>query len=168
MPCELCGRDEPLQAIPDIYDRIIFKVCGDCVREHARVRPVAPARRVSRPQRVGGDETRRPRLPAEIGCPICHGDGGEDCPDCGATGGEWTQSPCSLCEGSGRYQCWSCKGSGRKVIGACATCGGEGKVTCEKCGGDGVEERKLVCPTCTGSGHLCHRCSGRGVIRLYS
>ena len=168
MPCDLCGRDEPLQVVPDIYDRMAFRVCADCTAEHARVRPATPSRRSTRPMHVGGEETRKPRLPPEINCPECHGSGGEDCPECDATGGDWEKRPCSLCEGTGKYECYTCDGSGRKLLGTCNTCDGSGKVSCEKCGGDGIEDRKNVCPNCSGTGHLCHRCTGRGVLRLYT
>ena len=168
MPCELCGRDASLQVVPDIYDRVGFKICGPCVREHARVRPVAPGKRTGGRTKVGGEDTKKPRLPQEINCPKCHGDGGDPCPECEGTGGDWEKRSCSLCEGGGTYECYTCKGSGRKLLGACSTCSGSGEVSCEKCGGDGVEERKNVCPHCQGSGHLCPRCGGHGIVRLYS
>jgi DnaJ-class molecular chaperone len=168
MPCDLCGKDEPLNAVPDIHHRLVFRVCTPCMKTHARERPSVPGKRSLKPLQMGGGDTVRLRLPPEIECPECGGGGGEDCADCGGTGGEWEKRPCSLCEGTGAYECYTCKGSGRKLLGPCSTCGGDTKVSCEKCGGDGVEERKHVCVTCTGSGHLCHRCSGRGVLRLYS
>ncbi len=168
MPCELCGRDAPLAVVPDIYSRLRFRICLDCKKAHARVRPEAPDPRIRKPHLVGGADTRIPRLPPEIGCPICLGSGGDTCGDCGGTGGEVEARPCSLCAGAGRYECYTCKGSGRRMLGACGTCSGAGEVACEKCGGSGTEEVRHQCSTCQGSGHLCHRCDGRGQVKLYS
>jgi hypothetical protein len=168
MPCELCGADEPLVVVPDIYDRVAFRICKRCRTLHARVRPSSSSPRSDKPRSVGGSETRRPRLPPEIDCPICGGTGGDVCSACAGTGGDIEQRPCSLCEGDGTYECYRCGGSGRRLLGACSTCSGSGKVSCEKCGGDGVETVKHSCAHCEGSGHLCHRCSGRKVIRLYN
>ncbi|MDP7115176.1 MAG: hypothetical protein QGH45_24590 [Myxococcota bacterium] len=168
MPCELCGSDGPLAVVPDVYTRLRFRICLECRDAHARVRPEAPDPRVRKPQLVGGADTRMPRLPPEIGCPICRGSGGEACGECGGDGGEVEQRPCSLCEGSGRYECYTCKGSGRRLLGPCPTCGGDRTVACEKCGGDGIETVKHPCATCHGSGRLCHRCDGMGTVKLYS
>jgi len=167
MACELCGADEPLEVVRDIYDRRAFRICAECRKINARERPSAPDPRDPK-SRVGGDDTRRWRLPPEIECPHCRGTGGETCPECEGAGGETERRPCSLCEGSGRYDCFDCGGDGRKLLRKCRTCGGSGQVECEKCGGDGIETVRHLCPHCGGSGHLCERCDGRGIIRLYS
>lgn len=166
MPCELCGKDASLVVVRDIYDRIPFRICKVCHDAHTRVRPTASDPRAKQPQ-VGGEDTRRPRLPPEIECPICRGSGGAECEDCGGTGGDSEKRPCGLCEGTGEYTCYTCDGSGRKLLGRCKTCGGSGDVSCEKCGGTGTETIRNLCPGCEGTGHLCHRCGGLGQIKLY-
>ena len=168
MACELCGADPPLALVHDIYGRLSFRICLTCRDAHTRIRPLTPDPRASDLPHVGGDDTRMPRLPPEIECPVCRGSGGDECGDCSGTGGDTEQRTCTMCEGDGAYPCYTCKGSGKRMLGTCATCDGSGRVSCEKCNGSGTETVRHLCPACEGSGHLCHRCGGHGVVRLYS
>src|SRR5574343_2007104 len=55
-------------------------------------------------------------------CPVCKGEGGDECSDCG---------------GDGRLECGCCDGSGEE---SCSDCGGDEKVECPECEGTGEIE----------------------------